>query len=139
MTLSKCSICNKIPDNICVDNDQGEYLPKAADKLEIISTRGGIRKCPKCSQYYGYSYDHDVTTGAGLGYSDHHLFKMSEAESLQRINRAIEETEESINRKSIKLKGEESFKGEHKEWTRPAVKQLKSDLKKLNSEQRLLS
>ncbi|NQV12509.1 hypothetical protein HQ524_04050 [Candidatus Uhrbacteria bacterium] len=134
MKQSKCSICSKIPDEILVDNDKGEHLPQSANKLEVLSSIGGIRKCPKCSQYYGYVYDHDVLTGAGPGYSDHFLFRISDGEAVERIKKTVASIEGSLERMYAKLREEELYPDEHVKQVEPEIKRYEGELGALTAE-----
>ncbi|OGL82938.1 hypothetical protein A3B32_01000 [Candidatus Uhrbacteria bacterium RIFCSPLOWO2_01_FULL_53_9] len=72
-----------MPKQLTVDTDKGEELPSALDQLTVVGGEragagfGQLRQCPLCGQFYRYRYDHDVTHGGQIGWSEHNLNKIS--------------------------------------------------------------
>ncbi|MEK7529603.1 MAG: hypothetical protein AAB570_01640 [Patescibacteria group bacterium] len=94
-----CRICSKLPDTITVDTDQGESIPKELDTLESVGGQstdafGALRQCPECHQYYRYWYSHEVTTGGGLGWSEHTLTKITNEHAADQLHQ-LDETPSS--------------------------------------------
>lgn len=134
-----------LPATLSVDTYSGdEELPVEVDRLEIIGGNranqllGEVRVCPHCGTYYLYNYDHDVTTGAGIGFSDHALVRVSPKTAADHINQSIRDLQTWIPHLEQELREPERYVGAHQRL-QERIHESQKSLDRLLAEQKKLT